>query len=108
LTTNRELVVAENELRTLQDTYSEKQDIWIKEKLDLQVSNCPFLILFAYFIRKDHPMALTWLYYALVSVLPDWGSSIFNLIYMFYNERQACGNSMSVSCPCILHPYNNF
>ncbi|PNF26593.1 hypothetical protein B7P43_G11349 [Cryptotermes secundus] len=36
LTTKRELVVAENELRTLQDTYSEKQDMWIKEKLDLQ------------------------------------------------------------------------
>jgi hypothetical protein len=42
LTTKRELTVAENELRTLHDTYNEKQDIWIKEKLDLQVSNCPF------------------------------------------------------------------
>jgi len=39
LTVKRELVVAENELRTLQDTYNNKQDIWIKEKLDFQVSD---------------------------------------------------------------------
>ena len=39
LTVKRELVVAENELRTLQGTYNDKQDIWIKEKLDFQVSD---------------------------------------------------------------------
>jgi len=39
LTVKRELVVAENELRTLQDTYNDKQEIWIKEKLDFQVSD---------------------------------------------------------------------
>jgi hypothetical protein len=39
LTTKRELTGAENELRMLQETYSDKQDSWIKEKLDLQVSN---------------------------------------------------------------------
>jgi len=39
VTVKRELVVAENELRTLQDTYNDKQDIWIKEKLDFQVSD---------------------------------------------------------------------
>lgn len=39
MTVKRELVVAENELRTLQDTYNDKQDIWIKEKLDFQVSD---------------------------------------------------------------------
>ena len=38
LTVKRELVGAQNELRTLQDTYNDKQDMWIKEKLDLQVS----------------------------------------------------------------------
>jgi hypothetical protein len=59
LTIKRELVVAENELRMLQDTYSEKQDIWIKEKLDLQVSYCTFLTFFVYFVRKDCPVALT-------------------------------------------------
>jgi hypothetical protein len=73
LTTKRELVVAENELRTLQDTYSEKQDIWIKEKLDLQVSNSSFLTLFAYFIKKDYPVALICPYYVLVSALLYWG-----------------------------------
>ncbi|XP_021938796.1 golgin subfamily B member 1 isoform X3 [Zootermopsis nevadensis] len=36
LTMKRELVGAENELRMLQETYNEKQDSWIKEKLDLQ------------------------------------------------------------------------
>lgn len=39
LTMKRELVGAEKELRMLQETYNEKQDSWIKEKLDLQVSN---------------------------------------------------------------------
>jgi hypothetical protein len=39
LTVKRELVVAQNELRTLQGTYNDKQDIWIKEKLDFQVSD---------------------------------------------------------------------
>jgi hypothetical protein len=39
VTVKRELVVAENELRTLHDTYNDKQDIWIKEKLDFQVSD---------------------------------------------------------------------
>jgi hypothetical protein len=39
LTVKRDLVGAENELRTLQDTYNDKQDMWIKEKLDLQVSD---------------------------------------------------------------------
>jgi hypothetical protein len=39
LTVKRELVGVETELRTLQDTYNDKQDIWIKEKLDLQVSD---------------------------------------------------------------------
>lgn len=43
LTMKRELVGAENELRMLQETYNEKQDSWIKEKLDLQVSNNYFL-----------------------------------------------------------------
>lgn len=44
LTVKRDLVGAENELRTLQDTYNDKQDMWIKEKLDLQVSGRLFLI----------------------------------------------------------------
>jgi hypothetical protein len=39
LTVKRELVEVQNELRTLQGTYNDKQDIWIKEKLDLQVSD---------------------------------------------------------------------
>jgi hypothetical protein len=38
------MVGAENELRTLQGTYNDKQDMWIKEKLDLQVSDHSFLI----------------------------------------------------------------
>ncbi|KAJ4435370.1 hypothetical protein ANN_17984, partial [Periplaneta americana] len=36
LSTKRELVAAGNELRALRDTFSGKQDSWIKEKLDLQ------------------------------------------------------------------------
>jgi flagellar motility protein MotE (MotC chaperone) len=43
LTTKRELVGAENELRMLQETYNDKQDSWIKEKLDFQVSKHSFL-----------------------------------------------------------------
>nr|CAD7445857.1 unnamed protein product [Timema bartmani] len=36
LSTKRELASMEGELKTLQDTYKSKQEVWIKEKLDMQ------------------------------------------------------------------------
>jgi hypothetical protein len=37
--TQQELTTLEGELQTLRETYNNKQDTWIKEKLDMQVSS---------------------------------------------------------------------
>lgn len=36
--TKRELETTEGELQALRDTYTTKHDVWIKEKLNMQVS----------------------------------------------------------------------
>jgi len=37
---HQELTTLESELQTLRETYNAKQDEWIKEKLEMQVSFC--------------------------------------------------------------------
>jgi hypothetical protein len=70
LATKRQLVGVENELQTLQDTYKDKQDSWIKEKLDLQVSDH---YIHLYFIRKDRVM---------ISLYPYILASVFFIIML--------------------------
>lgn len=47
----RDLSNVNSELKSLQDTYNNKTDAWIKEKIDLQVRN--FIVLYFMKIEKE-------------------------------------------------------